>query len=380
VSSSSILFSGPIPTLTDDRITVREVGAGDRQAVVEHFSDPQIRRWQGVPRPFTEADTDAWLNLAETGCRTGRRYQFAIESQGRLIGEVNLRPQEPGLARIGFGLTAAYRSQGLMARALRLVLPWGFGVAGLEVVHWRAEVGNWASRRVAWAVGFQVPDTPVAGLVDPHGPRVDGWLGSLRAGDPLQPRRPWYDSVPIHGERIRLRAHHEDDVPRIVQACLDPQTQYWLSGLPADYAAPNAREHLEQIRSDQAGGRAVYWAVADPDDGRMLGELAVFVHDPQDPYGEVGYWAHPDARDRGATTEAVRLAARHALLPVDEGGLGLSRLVLRAGASNAASLRVAERSGFTRTGRDRAAHLNRDGARSDTIRFDLLPDELPAVR
>lgn len=380
MSSSSIPFSGPIPTLTDGRVTLRRVEAADRPAVVEYFSDPQMRRWHGVPQPFTDADADAWLAQAEAGHRRGERYQFAVVLGDRLIGDVNLRPQEPGLARIGFGLVPAYRGQGLMARALRLALAWGFDHAGVEVMHWRAEVGNWASRRVAWAVGFTVLNGSVAGLVQPHGVPVDAWLGTLRRGDPLQPRHPWHEPVPIHGKHIVLRGHRDQDWLRTVEACLDPQTQYWLSGLPTDYSERHAREHLEQIRIDQATGRAVYWAAADPDDDRMLAELAIFVHDPQDPYGEIGYWAHPDARDRGVTTEGVRLVVRHALLPADDGGLGLPRVLLRAGASNSASLRVAERAGFTRTGRDRLAHLNRDGSRSDNIRFDLLADELPAVR
>jgi RimJ/RimL family protein N-acetyltransferase len=32
-----------------------------------------------------------------------------------------------------------------MTRALRLVLAWGFGLSGIEVVYWRAQVGNWAA-------------------------------------------------------------------------------------------------------------------------------------------------------------------------------------------------------------------------------------------
>jgi hypothetical protein len=36
------------------------------------------------------------------------------------------------------------------------------------------------------------------------------------------------------------------------------------------------------------------------------------------------------------------MAARHALLPVEDGGLGMDRLLLRAEAGNVASQRVAE--------------------------------------
>ena len=72
-------------------------------------------------------------------------------------------------------------------------------------------------------------------------------------------------------------------------------------------------------------------------------------------------------------TAAVRLAARHALLPADVGGLGRARVVLRAAAGNTASRRVAERAGFRRTGVDRQAELLGDGTVDDLVRFDLLP-------
>ena len=42
----------------------------------------------------------------------------------------------------------------MMTTALRLVCDYGFEVAGLRLIRWRAMVGNWASRRVAAKVGF----------------------------------------------------------------------------------------------------------------------------------------------------------------------------------------------------------------------------------
>ena len=59
-----------------------------------------------------------------------------------------------------------------MTRALRLVLARGFELPGVEVVQWTARVGNWASRRVA----------------ERCGQRLDGWIGSLRRGEPFTGR------------------------------------------------------------------------------------------------------------------------------------------------------------------------------------------------
>jgi RimJ/RimL family protein N-acetyltransferase len=379
VSSASTVFSGPIPTLTDGPLTLRSPQPDDVDAIIEYSSDPEMARWTSAPRPFTRADAEAWQNRAATGWTSGGRHQFAVDLDGRMIGAVTLIPRGAGLAEIGYGLTAGYRGRGLMSKALRLALAWGFGEAGIDVVHWQAQVGNWASRRAAWAVGFRV-DGVTPGLLEHRGARVDGWLAALRRGDRLAPPHPWYLPERITGRQVVLRQHLEPDLTRLVEACRDAQTRYWLSGLPDDYGDLHARQHLEQIRNDLATGRGVCWAVADPGDDSLLAEIAVFVREPNDPYGEVGYWTHPDARGRGLTTEAVQLAVRHALLPVEDGGLGLPRVLLRAGDGNLASQRVAEKAGFTRTGRDRNANPLRGGGRSDQLRFDLLADELPTVR
>ena len=46
-----------------------------------------------------------------------------------------------------------------MERALRLLLEWGFAEQGLQTVVWWANEGNWASRRLAWRLGFTFEGT-----------------------------------------------------------------------------------------------------------------------------------------------------------------------------------------------------------------------------
>jgi RimJ/RimL family protein N-acetyltransferase len=379
VSTLAAGFSGPIPTLTDGVVTLRRPLDSDTQTFIEYSADPDMRRWIGFSEPFTAADAEAVHARVRADWVSGERYQFVIEADGKMIGGINLHPQGAGLAEVEYGLGGAHRGRGLMSRAVRLVLDWGFRDAGIEVVHWRAQVGDWASRRVAWAAGFRV-DAVTPALLKHRGSRVDGWLAALCRGDQLQPVHPWYEPARVIGKTVVLRAHREQDLPRMVEACRDPESRRWLTALPGDYTEAKAREQLARIRAEQASGRALYWAVADPDDDRMLGQLGLFVREAPDRQGEIGYWVHPDARGRGVMTQSVRLAARHALLPVEDGGLGMPRLLLRAAERNTASIRVAQKAGFTRSGLDRQGYLLRDGTRANDVRFDLLADELPAVR
>jgi RimJ/RimL family protein N-acetyltransferase len=379
VSPATPSFSGSVPILTDGVVTLRGLQTADLEALVEHGRDPEMARWTSVPQPYTRADAESFLAIAVNGWAGGTLYEFAIETEGRLAGVIDLRAQGAGLGEVGFAMASWARGRGLMSRALRLAIPWGFSEGRIDVLHWRAQVGNWPSRRVAWALGFRI-DGAVPALLEHRGKRVDGWIAALRRGDRLEPAHPWLDPGRILGREVNLREHREQDIPRMVESIRDERTRYWLSKVPDNYTSENAREHLQRIRSDQAGGAAVHWAVADPADDRMLGEMAIFIRDPQDRQGEVGYWTHPDARGQGRATEAVRLAVRHALLPAEDGGLGLVRVLLRAAAGNIGSQRVAIKAGFTRTGIDRRADRLRDGTMVDDLRFDLLADELPAVR
>jgi RimJ/RimL family protein N-acetyltransferase len=73
-----------------------------------------------------------------------------------------------------------------MSTALHLVCTYGFEEIGLEVIRWRALVGNWASRRVAARVGF-IFDGTVRRLLVHRGELLDGWIATLTRDDPRAP-------------------------------------------------------------------------------------------------------------------------------------------------------------------------------------------------
>jgi RimJ/RimL family protein N-acetyltransferase len=367
------------PTLTDGVVTLRAHRPEDADAVTAQCRDPEMQRWTSVPVPYTRRDAEEWLAAREREWTQGQALAFAVDVRGVFSGSVELRPDGASGASIGYGLGPWARAQGVIDRALRLLLSWAFEALGLEVVHWQSVAGNWPSRRAAWRVGFRVEGT-LRSLLHGRGMRYDAWVGSLLRGEPLQPTSVWWTAPVLHDRLARLRPYRQTDVPRIVEACSDPLTRFWLSRLPVPYTADDARAHLEHIGEEAAGGQSLTWAVADPDDDRLLGEVALFGLVEFGRSAEIGYWTHPAERGRGVMTAAVRLAARHGLLPPDVGGLGRSRLVLRAAEANLPSRQVAVRAGFVETGRDRKAEVLGDGSVDDLIRFDLLAEELDALR
>ena len=363
------------PTLTDGVVTLRAHRPDDADHVVAQCRDPLMQRWTTVPVPYERRHAEEWIATREHEWRQARYLAFAVETDGVFCGTVDLRPDGERGATVGYGLGPWARGRGILDRALRLLLPWGFETLDLQVVHWQAVAGNWPSRRAAWRVGFRVEAT-LRSLLALRGERYDAWVGSLVRGESMQPSTVWLDAPVVNDRRVRLRPYRSTDVARIVEACNDPLTRHWLARLPAPYTADDARAHLEHLAEEAAAGRSLTWAVADPRDDRLLGELALFGLVDLGRSCEIGYWTHPAERGVGIMTSAARLAARHALLPADVGGLGRARVVLRAASGNGASQRVAVRAGFLETGRDRQAELLGDGSVDDLVRFDLLAQEL----
>lgn len=365
------------PTLTDGTVTLRPHRTGDADALVEQCSDPEMQRWTRVPVPFTHPHAQEWIGGRARDWETGSgELTFVIEVDGKLAGQVGLRPDGEGAAEIGFGLGVACRGRGVMSGAVRLALAWAFESLGVSVVHWKAQTGNWDSRRVAWACGFTL-EGRVRGLLPHRGERRDAWVGSIAAGDPMRPTNPWFEVPELRSPQVVLRAHTESDLVRLAEACAHPSTQEWLPDLPSPYTLAHAAEYVLGREEQHAVGAGLYWALADPESNQLLGAVGVM-----GPVGgtslsrEVGYWTHPDARGRGAMTEAVRLASRHALLPADVGGMGLQRVFARVAAGNESSVRVVLGAGYTEVGLDRQAERLRDGRVVDFRRFDLLASEL----
>jgi RimJ/RimL family protein N-acetyltransferase len=156
-----------------------------------------------------------------------------------------------------------------------------------------------------------------------------------------------------------------DDVPAIVDACNDPDIQYWIPTVPRPYTEEDARAF---VRGEVPGVGGEQFAISE--DGRVVGSIGLGINDRLQ-NGHIGYWCARDARGRGLTTRALRLVCRYAL---EE--LQLQRLELITDPDNHASRRVAEKVGFQREGVLRSHLLHPDGRRRDSVMFSLLPGEL----
>ncbi len=366
------------PVLTDGTVTLRAHRDEDLEAILEQSNDPLSRTWTRVPVPYTREDARRFVREAMPGgWATDEEWGFALEAYdgaaSRFAGTVSLRNQGEGRAEIAYGAHPWARGRGIVEAGLRLLLDWGFAERDLDTVIWWAQEGNWASRKVAWRLGFSC-DGVVRRWQGHRGELVDAWVGTLHRGEERAPRNAWLEVPRIHGQHIVLRRHRDDDAVRVLEACSDERTAYWLGLMPVPYTLGNAEAFLRTRSDPMARGVAVHWMVADPTTDLALGTVSLM--DLGGHAGaEVGYWAHPDARGRGVMTEAVRLAVRHAFIDVVDGGLGLDKVRLVSAVDNSASRRIAAAVGFREVGTERRGTLCRDG-RHDAVVYDLLPADL----
>ncbi len=355
------------PTLTDGVVTLRPHRTSDAPGVLEQSLDPESQRWTTVPVPYTLADAEEYVGeMVPRGWADGSSWTFALEAEGRFAGSVDLRDLGGDRADLGFGAHPWARGTGYVERGVRLLLEWGFAERGLRTVSWRAHLGNWASRRLAWKLGFTIEGT-IRQWSPQRGELRDVWVGTLLRDDPRSPRTTWLDNPVVAGDGVRLRPLTEADVPRVVEGIGDPITQHLLAFMPRDPDEETGRRYLQQVTERLATGATLTWGWCAADDDRLLGVVGIYRLDG-DP--EVGYWTHPDARGRGLTTRAAATAVDYAF-----DVLGLPRLAGYASAINVASLAVLEKLGMQRTGVQRQAVRLADGTPADLVGYDLLAAE-----
>jgi [ribosomal protein S5]-alanine N-acetyltransferase len=146
------------------------------------------------------------------------------------------------------------------------------------------------------------------------------------------PRRPL--CVPeLANDRVRLRAVGPADAPSIVEIS-------FYDGVPAA-SEVDALAMLATIEADRARGESLHWGICLPGSDEVVGTIGYYRGFDGD-VGEVGYVMRRAFRGRGIMTRALELVADYGL-----SRLGLDRVVAHTAPTNAPSIAVLRRAGFT---------------------------------
>ncbi|MCY0904690.1 GNAT family N-acetyltransferase [Arthrobacter sp. H14-L1] len=182
-----------VPVLRGDTVVLRALERGDADQLVANCLDPAAVRWTTVPLNYGRADALAFIDdFVPRGWTVGATHTFAVADSrtDALLGTIDLHNFRPGTAEIGINMGPRARGGGAAQAAARLLLDYAFSGLDLQYVYWRALVPNWASRKLAWRLGFRL-EAQVRGFTDDRGTPADAWILSLAASDPRQPQQPW---------------------------------------------------------------------------------------------------------------------------------------------------------------------------------------------
>ena len=169
--------------------------------------------------------------------------------------------------------------------------------------------------------------------------------------------------------RLILRAPRESDLAAFLAYRNHPDNCRYQGLAPTDAASALAFLRTQAALDVAAGDCWMMCALERREDGRMIGEVGMYIGAAAQGSGDLGWSIHPDFQGHGYATEAAR-----ALLGYAFGVRGLHRVTANGDARNAASTRVMERLGMRREGvfvQSRFA----DGAWRDEVLYALLREE-----
>ena len=176
--------------LTTERLRLDAVVPADADDVLEYCSDAILQAFVPVPVPYTRETAEGYV----TGYAENAPMLWAIRPLDgpRMLGVIELMPETPGSAELGYWLGTEHRGSGIMSEAIRAVVDFGLAAGGADLtrISWCAVVGNVASARAARAAGFHYEGERRRAM--PHrDERRDGWFASLLRDDDRAPQDGW---------------------------------------------------------------------------------------------------------------------------------------------------------------------------------------------
>jgi ribosomal-protein-alanine N-acetyltransferase len=147
-----------LPTLTTERLILREVVAEDADDLLVFRGDAEVQQYNLVPMK----DTREALGLVRTmqGWYVSRyaiQWGITLRGEDRVLGLCGIHDwsRERRRAAIGYDLARTHWGQGIASEAMRAVLRFGFDELGLVHLYALTVVENARSIRLLERLGFQ---------------------------------------------------------------------------------------------------------------------------------------------------------------------------------------------------------------------------------
>lgn len=171
---------------TPDAVRLRPAVPADADLLKGWRDEWSVRRFQPLhDLSVSQLRSDvAGQRMRDLYRGRGDKFQWIIQVAGQPAGWITLviSNWEHGLAEVGYALGTEHQGQGVMARALELLLRDLFTRTPLARVEARCAVDNVASQRVLEKVGFR-REGCLRSYFRLHGRRVDNYLYAVLGTD-----------------------------------------------------------------------------------------------------------------------------------------------------------------------------------------------------
>ncbi|KQX57840.1 MULTISPECIES: GNAT family protein [unclassified Streptomyces] len=148
----------------------------------------------------------------------------------------------------------------------------------------------------------------------------------------------------LRGERVGLRARHDDDIPVLrTELYDDVVNSARAEGGPWRPITPGSQDR--RLVVDETNQSTVSFSVVDLESGELVGSANLWGIDTHNRCGHIGLGLLPAARGKGYGTDVVATLCHYGFVV-----RGLHRLQIETLADNTAMLRSAESNGFVREG------------------------------
>lgn len=152
-----------LPTIKTKQFTLRPFKKGDEASLAENLNNKNVsRNLLVVPYPYTLKDAKEWIskNLKEMKEKEPKMASFVIDINEEIAGVIGFHSIEQGhRSEIGYWLAEAHWGNGIMPKALKMAIAFGFKKWKLKRIYAYVFTRNKQSARVLEKAGFKFEGT-----------------------------------------------------------------------------------------------------------------------------------------------------------------------------------------------------------------------------
>ena len=336
-----------------ERLILRPWQESDAESLYEYAKDPQVGPAAGWPVHISVEHSREVIRHVLSAPET---YAVVLKSIGKPVGSIGLMIGSASNlslpdteAEIGYWIGVPFWGQGLIPEAVRALQRYAFETMKLETLWCGHFVHNEKSRRAQEKCGFAYHHT----LNNVHWPLIDATYDEHIT---CLPRERWQQlrvkPAELRTERLILRPAGMKYLNSTYEYTSDPENTRFMTHLP-NASIEECADYLAQADAEWAKPQPGYYEFAILLNGEHIGGVSLFPEETDRTRAELGWIIHKKHWGKGIVTEAARALIRFAA-----DALHISHFIAHCDSENAASYRVMEKLGMTRTG-ERRGRKNR---------------------